>query len=95
MLNGIALLYPSINVSNSSTLRPGARRDFVFSSDFGSFPNLIIYPAYTAKNVYRNVIVGAQNQQFSASPTSLFPYKQCKVLFRVYLNIGFSVYMRH
>ena len=47
---------------------------FLFSGDFGSFPtHPIIF--------YRNLIVGAQNQQFSASPTYLFPYKQCKVLF--------------
>ena len=58
-------------------------RDVVCSSDFGSFPNLIcLYPAYTPKKcVYRNLIVDAQNQQFSVNPTSLFPYKQCKVFF--------------
>ena len=67
-------------------LRPGAGRDFLFSSDFGSLPNLI--PGYvnipcihTQKCFYRNLIVDAQNQQFSACPTYLFPYKQCKVLF--------------
>ena len=36
---------------------------------------------HTQKSVYRNLIVDAQNQQFGASPTSIFPYKQCKVLF--------------
>ena len=36
---------------------------------------------HTQKRFYRNLIVDAQNQQLGASPTSIFPYKQCKVLF--------------
>ena len=52
---------------------------------------MLIYPVYTPKKVffYRNLIVDAQNQQFGASPTSIFPYKQCKVLF------GFSSLSQH
>ena len=36
-LNCLAKSLPKVN----ARLRPGAGRDFVFSSDFGSFPNLI------------------------------------------------------
>ena len=38
---------------------------------------------------YRIIIVDVQNQQFGASTTSIFPYKQCKVLF------GFSHLSQH
>ena len=44
---------------------------------------------HTQKSFYRNLIVDAQNQQFGARPTSIFPYKQCKVLF------GFSRLSQH
>ena len=64
-------------------MRVGAGRNFDFFSDFES--NLIKYlniPCiHTKKSFYRNLIVDAQNQQFGVSQTSIFPYKQCKVLF--------------
>ena len=43
----------------------------------------------------RITTITVQNQQFGASPTYILPYKQYKGLFgfRIYFNIGFSVYI--
>ena len=60
-------------------------------SDFGSFPNPIcLIPCiHIQKCFYKLFIVDAQYQELSASPTSIFPYKLCKVLF------GFSRLSQH
>ena len=79
----IALCVPS--------LRVGAGRDFYFLVILRVF--LIKYVnipcIHTKTSFYRNLIVISQNQQFGASPTSIFPHKQCKVLF------GFSRLSQH
>ena len=49
------------------------------------YANIKLYTAHTLKNVffYIILIVDAQNQQFGASPISIFPYKHSVVFSRL------------
>ena len=57
-----------------------------------SFNPICQYTLHTHQKLFfieRIMIVNDQNQQFGGSPTSILPYKQCKVLF------GFSRLSQH